>query len=1005
MPATAVVFAAALVPRLAHLGRFVTWDEPAWALRTLRFWQAVLDGRWAETVPSAHPGVLTVWLGGVGLAVERWRQPAAVAWAWRVAADLPGLRDTDDAALKALGAILPGLTWPVAVFHAAGIAVAYRLARRLVGRPTAAVFAALLAFDPFAVGLSRVLHVDALQMTCGAVAVLAAGVFARRGGRRHLVVAGIATALAALAKLPGLAVALPVGVLALWPRRAEGSPGGRGSRAIAAGSLGAGGDPLAAASPPEARWPSAAGRWSTTGNVATLVMAAVLTAVALWPALWADPWATLEFVRAGSTKYAGRAVDTAHFFLGATVVEPGPRFYPVAFAFRLAPLMLLGLGASLAAWRRMRPVERRVWLVAVGLAVGYAAALSLSPKKFDRYLLPTWPAWALAAAIGYHAAWRGRMSGSSDPARGAVPPAAWRDRLPASPAARLAAIAVALVAVFQARAVLDPYAVAWYSPLGGGTAGAAAAIPVGWGEGLDRMAAAIDTDGADLGAPPGQRTMVATSAVPGLAPLVRAAVIPLDPERLADADAVVRYLADTQVPAPDWLAPVLAHTPVVTTTVHGIPFAWAYRNTAAGDIADAVRGEPAPIFTGRADYIARHLAGARVLGEGGSGESAASGDGTMGEDAAVGGGPPGAAAIQTALAAAGIGPGDDLWLVTHPLAPGADEAGAAFWLDAQAHRLRRIETAHTVATRYRLAADMAAGEPIRWTDAPAAGMRFGDHVRLARARWTAAPASWTRGAAIELTWAGADEAGGDVSTVVQLRDPAGHMWGQVDQMIPRAADLTADGGGFEGGAGGGTGVPAEASGPDARATQDLWLYPWPGTPPGRYEVWVGVYGSADGSRLPPSDTGGAPVEAERVRIGHVDVGHSPLPPTAADIGLSIALDADMGALRLVAAAILPDTPRRPGETATVHLLWEVEDAAAATGNDVALALADAGGQATPLGVSPLCATPAPCGWMPGERMRTQHTVRVPDGTAAGEYVLEATVASVTQRVGGLVVER
>lgn len=344
-------------------------------------------------------------------------------------------------------------------------------------------------------------------------------------------------------------------------------------------------------------------------------MAAVLTAVALWPALWADPWATLEFVRAGSTKYAGRAVDTAHFFLGATVVEPGPRFYPVAFAFRLAPLMLLGLGASLAAWRRMRPVERRVWLVAVGLAVGYAAALSLSPKKFDRYLLPTWPAWALAAAIGYHAAWRGRMSGSSDPARGAVPPAAWRDRLPASPAARLAAIAVALVAVFQARAVLDPYAVAWYSPLGGGTAGAAAAIPVGWGEGLDRMAAAIDTDGADLGAPPGQRTMVATSAVPGLAPLVRAAVIPLDPERLADADAVVRYLADTQVPAPDWLAPVLAHTPVVTTTVHGIPFAWAYRNTAAGDIADAVRGEPAPIFTGRADYIARHLAGARVLGE------------------------------------------------------------------------------------------------------------------------------------------------------------------------------------------------------------------------------------------------------------------------------------------------------------------------------------------------------------------------------------------------------
>lgn len=930
------MFGTALVPRLAHVGRFVTWDEPAWALRTARFWQAMLDGRWAETVPSAHPGIVAVWLGGMGLALQRGLDAPSVARVWDLAAALPGLRDTDDAALKALGAVLPAMTWPVAIAHAAGIAVAFRLAARIVGREAAAVFAVLIALDPFAVGLSRVLHVDALQMTCGTVAVLAAAVFARHGGRRHLALAGSATALAALAKLPGLAVALPVAVLALWPRPGAGV-------GTTAGIAGAATDIGATAIAGPAGIAGVARHRSRALDVATLAAAAALTAAALWPALWADPAATLGFVYAGSTKYAGRAVDTAHFFLGSAVDEPGPRFYPVALAFRLSPLVLVGLGLSIAAWRRARARERRIWAAAVGLAVAYAMLLSLSPKKFDRYLLPTWPAWAMAAAIGYRAAWRGRGA--------------------ASLGRRLAAGAIALGGLFQARAALDPHAVAWYSPLAGGTAGAVAAIPVGWGEGLELIAAAIDAR-PDAVAAAGQRAVVATTAVPGLAPLVRAAVIPLNPEGLAHADAVVRYVSDAQAPTPDWLAPVVARTPVLTATVHGVPYAWLYRNADAIDLAGVVRATPAMALTAAPDYFARHLADIVVLGDG----------------------PDAVAAGLGAVAPPGPGRDRDLWFIAHPLAPGPAEADAAFWLDTHAHRLARVETAHTVISRYRLAEDVAADGRTAWSEAPEAasdapmaggGPRFGEHARLAGARWTTPAASWTRAAALRLTWTGLGGEGEDLTALVHVRDAEGHLWGQVDARIPRP-----DGGG-EGGGDGGAGTPV---------TQDILVYPWPGTPPGDYDLWIGVYRAGDGTRLPPGDAADRPVEDHRVRIGALAVGHSPRQPTAADVGLPIALDADLGPVGLRGAALLPGAPAEPGDAITVHLLWEVVDLAANPAADVRMSLAGAGGQSTPpvpLLVTPLC--PAPCGWRAGERLRTQHTVRVPDGLAAGRHALRVAL--------------
>src|SRR5262245_46858993 len=62
----------ALLPRVLGLADFITTDEAYhWIARTERFADAVADRRWAATLQTGHPGVTLMWLGSLGLALER----------------------------------------------------------------------------------------------------------------------------------------------------------------------------------------------------------------------------------------------------------------------------------------------------------------------------------------------------------------------------------------------------------------------------------------------------------------------------------------------------------------------------------------------------------------------------------------------------------------------------------------------------------------------------------------------------------------------------------------------------------------------------------------------------------------------------------------------------------------------------------------------------------------------------------------------------------------------
>lgn len=71
-----LLFLLSLAPRLVAVNRYVTPDEPTWVYRSILFRQALLEGRWGDTLVAGHPGVTTTWLGALGLSAQLALNPA-----------------------------------------------------------------------------------------------------------------------------------------------------------------------------------------------------------------------------------------------------------------------------------------------------------------------------------------------------------------------------------------------------------------------------------------------------------------------------------------------------------------------------------------------------------------------------------------------------------------------------------------------------------------------------------------------------------------------------------------------------------------------------------------------------------------------------------------------------------------------------------------------------------------------------------------------------------------
>jgi 4-amino-4-deoxy-L-arabinose transferase-like glycosyltransferase len=574
----------ALPPRVLGLADFATTDEAYhWVARTERFANAVAEQRWAATAQTGHPGVTLMWLGSLGRALER----LVVGQGW-AASPSP---------IEHLG----WLRLPGALLEALLIPAAYLLLRRLLAPPTALVAALLWATAPYLIAHARLLHLDALLTSFVTFSVLLLLVATKDEGRRtkdegqsntkhdhlvalspcHLVTlsvansrwsvvgSGVCAGLALLTKGPAL-ILLPFAGLLLFftaDNRRPTTDDGRGSFIVRHSALVLA--RLRAAVPLYLLW----------------LGVALLVVVLLWPALWVDPSGAFRNYLDEIISNGGRPNGAGQFFLGSPVGDPGPLFYPIAELFRMTPLTLIGLLALPLALRRPATGERRPtrthdqlvsWPVAGGrrpsarrtlLALGafvlfWMLVMTLGPKKFDRYVLPTWPAIEALAAAG--------LIGLYD----VLPQAKAKNSEHRTKLYPLPVILCSLLLILTTvnLAWYHPYYLSYYNPLLGGGASAQRALLIGWGEGMDQVGAYLRQQ-PDITQGPVLSALGAT-----LQPFVPAPVRDVSDLGAGPANYAVVYLESTQRADNQSFYTIIQQTiPLRTISIHSIEYARIYQ--------------------------------------------------------------------------------------------------------------------------------------------------------------------------------------------------------------------------------------------------------------------------------------------------------------------------------------------------------------------------------------------------------------------------------------------
>lgn len=451
--AVLLVLSLALLSRLPRLDQYVTPDEPYWLVSSANFYYALGQRDFAATFQLEHPGVTTMWAGTLGFL---WQFPE-----YRGTGVGPINIDNHEAVFEQFGQQALDLLAAGRMFSVLGICAlllfCYFYARQLLGFPAALLGLTLIALDPLHIALSRWLHTDAIQSTPMLLSALALLAFLLRGRRlRHLLVSAAAAGLAVLTKSPALFL-LPYAVLLLlldlWQQRTTVRR-----------------RPLAAV-------------WSNTWPLFVWAAAIAFTFLALWPAMWAAPLDSLnrmvtmarvsaEFGHATSLYFNGELLSDGSFSLRHWY------FYPLTFLWRTTPLVLVGLGLAAAGLGLKRDLfehstSRRTIIALLLFVLFYTIMLSLSAKRFDRYLLPIYAPLDLAAGAGWAFLASSLRRSATAGARRLVLP-----------------LLFCGVVVVQMLYVLPkfPYYLSYYNPLMGGSEKAPQVMMIGYGEGLDQAA-------------------------------------------------------------------------------------------------------------------------------------------------------------------------------------------------------------------------------------------------------------------------------------------------------------------------------------------------------------------------------------------------------------------------------------------------------------------------------------------------------------------------------------
>jgi len=459
-----VLLLAFLLPRRLELDRFVTVDEPKWLLRSANFFNALAQRNLKDTYQREHPGVTITWAGTAGFL---WRFPGY----YKISPDGNMTPTRFHTFLQSHGRSSLELLVAGRIFVLLGIVAAlglsFVIATRLLGILPAFLAFLLVAFDPFSIGHSRLLHLDGLLSALMLLSLLAFVAYLSQNRRTgYLMLSAVSAGLAWLTKSPAFFLAPFFGLLMVmdWIRtNGSASPHRSASTHRSTPTI------------------SLRQIWQVFAPLLLWFVVAWLVFFLLWPAMWVDPVGSLARVFSQATAYASEGHEIPSYFYGETQAGgiSAWYFYPMVYLWRITPFILVGLAVVILAllFPKVFPLESKRIVLALLLFAGlFTIFMSFGAKKFDRYLLPVFAPLDLIAALG----WLALLQVFRRYSKG-VPVIARRVA---------AGLLVGLALLGQLWGVVQtyPYYLNYYNPILCVPKAATRVMMVGWGEGLDQAA-------------------------------------------------------------------------------------------------------------------------------------------------------------------------------------------------------------------------------------------------------------------------------------------------------------------------------------------------------------------------------------------------------------------------------------------------------------------------------------------------------------------------------------
>ena len=395
-------------------------DETYWLFNSRDFMLSTLGADFSSTAESYHPGVTTMWLGGMSL----WTKYKGALAAAPVLSSQPFLSPSNLARAR--------LT--IALITACNIVIVFLLLKKLFELRIAAFAGIFLAVDPLFLIQSRRFHTDALAAAFLLLAILALLIVVEKlGRRRYLVISAVCFGLACLSKSSALVLVLWLPFLFAFCA-AESNPAVQLARGIHAFltwiciafltfficwpalwvyQLPIGGVPVSVIAAPclvgIAVWSGVKLKHLTvSADVVAARNAAksglLIIGIGLGAVAFVAYRAALPFVHrirwALTTEH-----DVLHYFLGEIAYDPGWLFYPLMLSIKSAPLTLpLAVVGAVLLWRGRKQTKYastcRMYTLLSVFVVLFTLCMLVCAKKFSRYLLPVFPILDILAAIG-----------------------------------------------------------------------------------------------------------------------------------------------------------------------------------------------------------------------------------------------------------------------------------------------------------------------------------------------------------------------------------------------------------------------------------------------------------------------------------------------------------------------------------------------------------------------------------------------------------------------------